>query len=241
MRAAPINPADINANEGKYPGRRECRQCRDSKARGVVVGVARTFQRLPRRALVILPHNIGTWPKRLRSKRASCGGSARNRTGARPIVYENQSDDSAWRLLHDMSILRAVIGLIQTHATRCRRAVIQLHTTRFKTVNVVRARSWLTNAPRRRDVVLVDRRKLRDQKRCDPGAAIRLGLNLLAARAHCVCQLSRLRRHAGVVRAMSLQPSDPDRSAYFKDLRFRGIWINKWYDDVDDAGANGSI
>ena len=34
MRAAPINPADLNAIEGKYPGDAKCRRCLDSKAPG---------------------------------------------------------------------------------------------------------------------------------------------------------------------------------------------------------------
>ncbi len=33
MLAAPINPADLNAIEGKYPIRPDCRRRRDSKAR----------------------------------------------------------------------------------------------------------------------------------------------------------------------------------------------------------------
>ena len=36
--------------------------------------------------------------------------------------------------------------------------------------------------------------------------------------------------------AMSLQPLKiPNGLLIFKDLRFRGIWINKWYDNATQA------
>src|SRR5260370_21452166 len=61
MRAAPINPADINAIEGKYPGRREVPAVPGFEGAGVVVEVGANVSTIVKGALVILPHNIGTW------------------------------------------------------------------------------------------------------------------------------------------------------------------------------------
>src|SRR5437870_11479432 len=61
MRAAPINPADINAIEGKYPGRREVPAIPGFEGVGVVVEVGADVSTIRKGALVILPHNIGTW------------------------------------------------------------------------------------------------------------------------------------------------------------------------------------
>src|SRR5256884_7458140 len=61
MRAAPINPADINAIEGKYPGRREVPAIPGFEGAGVVVEVGADVSAITKGALVILPHNIGTW------------------------------------------------------------------------------------------------------------------------------------------------------------------------------------
>ncbi|PYL34876.1 MAG: alcohol dehydrogenase, partial [Verrucomicrobia bacterium] len=64
-RAAPINPADINAIEGKYPGRREVPAVPGFEGAGVVVEVGANVSTIVKGALVILPHNIGTWREAL--------------------------------------------------------------------------------------------------------------------------------------------------------------------------------
>ena len=68
MRAAPINPADINAIEGKYPGRREVPAVPGFEGAGVVVEVSADVSTITKGALVILPHNIGTWQEALAVK-----------------------------------------------------------------------------------------------------------------------------------------------------------------------------
>src|SRR4030081_3552880 len=61
MRAAPINPADLNAIEGKYPGKREVPAVPGFEGSGIVVDVGASVSTITKGALVILPHNIGTW------------------------------------------------------------------------------------------------------------------------------------------------------------------------------------
>src|SRR5258708_14466511 len=58
---APINPADINAIEGKYPARREVPAIPGFEGAGIVVEVGANVSNIAKGALVILPHNIGTW------------------------------------------------------------------------------------------------------------------------------------------------------------------------------------
>src|SRR5262249_32732419 len=61
MRAAPINPADLNQVEGKYPVRAELPATPGFEGAGVVVELGAGVQGLTTGALVILPHNLGTW------------------------------------------------------------------------------------------------------------------------------------------------------------------------------------
>src|SRR5207247_5423936 len=68
MRAAPINPADINEIEGKYPGRREVPAVPGFEGAGVVVEVGAEVSTIAKGALVILPHDIGTWREALAVK-----------------------------------------------------------------------------------------------------------------------------------------------------------------------------
>ena len=69
------------------------------------------------------------------------------------------------------------------------------------------------------------------------GAPIRLGLNAVGGEsalrlANCLAPGSTLVTYG----AMSLQPLKiPNGLLIFKDLRFRGIWINKWYDNATPA------
>src|SRR5437016_12819882 len=61
MRAAPINPADLNQIEGKYPVRPELPATPGFEGAGVVVELGAGVNGLTTGALVILPHNVGTW------------------------------------------------------------------------------------------------------------------------------------------------------------------------------------
>src|SRR5712675_914997 len=74
MRAAPINPADINAIEGKYPGRREVPAVPGFEGAGVVVDVGANVSTIAEGALVIPPHNIGTWREALAVKASELVG-----------------------------------------------------------------------------------------------------------------------------------------------------------------------
>src|SRR5437867_7162684 len=61
MRAAPINPADLNAIEGKYPVRPELPATPGFEGAGTVVDLGADVTAITAGAIVILPHNLGTW------------------------------------------------------------------------------------------------------------------------------------------------------------------------------------
>src|SRR4051812_8950540 len=61
MLAAPINPADLNAVEGKYPIRPALPATPGFEGAGVVIELGADVKNLAPGAQVILPHNIGTW------------------------------------------------------------------------------------------------------------------------------------------------------------------------------------
>jgi len=237
MRAAPINPADINAIEGKYPGRREVPAVPGFEGAGIVVEVGADVSTITKGALVILPHNIGTWREAMTVKA--------NELVAIPPEIEpvhaamlKINPMTAWRLLHDYVDLARGDWLIQNAANSAAgRAVIHIaHELGYKTVNVVR-RADLIDELRGEggDVVLVDNEKLRDEvKDATSGAAIRLGLNSVGGDS--ALRLANCLAFGGTLvsfGAMSLQPLKiPTGLFIFKDLRFRGIWINKWYDNA---------
>ena len=56
MQAAPINPADLNAIEGKYPGKREVPAVPGFEGSGIISEVGRNISNGSVGSLVILPH-----------------------------------------------------------------------------------------------------------------------------------------------------------------------------------------
>jgi trans-2-enoyl-CoA reductase len=237
MGAAPINPADLNQIEGKYPLRPQLPATPGFEGAGIVVDLGPGVSNLTAGALVILPHNLGTWRDAVAVKATElivvpCG--------IEPVYAAMLKINpmTAWRLLHDYVDLGKGDWLIQNAANSAAgRAVIQIaHELGYKTVNVVR-RSELIDELRAEggDVVLVDGENLRDEvKAATNNAPICLGLNAVGGQsalrlANCLAPGSTMVTYG----AMSLQPLKiPNGLLIFKDLRFRGIWINKWYDNA---------
>src|SRR6266404_815641 len=240
MRAAPVNPADINAIEGKYPARREVPAIPGFEGSGVVVEVGANVSTIAKGALVILPHNIGTWREAIAVKASELVAVPPEIDPVHAAMLKI-NPMTAWRLLHDYVDLARGDWLIQNACNSAAgRAVIQIaHELGYKTVNVVR-RAELVDELRVEggDVVLVDGEKLRDEvKNATGGAAIRLGLNAVGGES--ALRLANCLAFGGTLvsfGAMSLQPLKiPTGLLIFKDLRFRGIWINHWYDNATPA------
>jgi trans-2-enoyl-CoA reductase len=237
MRAAPVNPADINAIEGKYPGRREVPAVPGMEGAGVVVEPGANVSNIQKGSVVILPHNLGTW-------REAVAVKASELVTVPPEIDPVHASMlkinplTAWRLLNGYVDLARGDWVLQNAANSgAGRAVIGIaHELGFKTVNVVR-RAELIDELRAEggDVVLVDNDKLRDEvKAATNGAPIRLGLNSVGGES--ALRLANCLAFGGTLvsfGAMSLQPLKiPTGLLIFKDLRFRGIWINKWYDEA---------
>ena len=180
MRAAPLNPADINAIEGKYPAKPPLPATPGMEGAGVVAEVGADVKNLAPGTLVILPHNLGTW-------REACAVRADKLVPVPDGVDPAQAamlkvnPITAWRMLHDFVKLERGDWLIQNAANSgAGRAVIAIaKELGWKTVNVVR-RSELIDELRGEgaDVVVVDGENLRDEVKAQTGGApIRLALN----------------------------------------------------------------
>ncbi|HZE12619.1 MAG TPA: 2-enoyl thioester reductase domain-containing protein, partial [Chthoniobacterales bacterium] len=143
---------------------------------------------------------------------------------------------TAWRIIHDFVSLQKSEWLIQNAANSgAGQCVIQIaRELGFKTVNVVR-RAELIDELRSLggDVVLVDGENLRDDVAAATGKApIRLALNAVGGEnalrvAKCLASDGTMVTYG----AMSLQPlCVPNGMFIFKNLRFTGFWVNKWYE-----------
>src|SRR5438046_3856035 len=180
MRVARINPADLNQIERKYPVRPELPAIPGFEGAGVVVEIGADVKSVTNGALVIVPHNIGTWRDAIAVKADELVIVP---AGIEPVdaAMLKINPMTAWRLLHDYVDLKKGDWLIQNAANSAAgRAVIQIaRELSYKTVNVVR-REELIDELRSEggDVVLVDGENLRNEVKSATGnAPIRLGLN----------------------------------------------------------------
>ena len=237
MRAAPLNPADINAIEGKYPVRPQLPATPGMEGAGVVVEAGSEARGVRVGDQVILPHNFGTW-------REACAVKAEKLVVAPAEIEPVQAamlkvnPITAWRMLHDFVSLGRGEWFIQNAANSAAgRCAIQIgRELGYRSVNIVR-RPELIEELRSEgaDVVLLDTDDLREQAAEATGRApIRLALNAVGGES-AIRMAKTLAPRAAMVTygAMSLQPlTIPNGMLIFKELRFTGFWVNKWYDSA---------
>jgi trans-2-enoyl-CoA reductase len=235
MRAAPLNPADVNAIEGKYPVRAALPATPGMEGAGAVVELGANVRDIAVGDQVILPHNFGTW-------REACAVKAEKLVVAPQEIEPVQAamlkvnPITAWRMLHDFVSLGRGDWFIQNAANSAAgRCAIQIgRELGYRSINVVR-RPELIDELRAEgaDVVLLDGEELREQvAEATERAPIRLALNAVGGES-AMRMAKTLAPRATVVTygAMSLQPlTIPNGMLIFKELRFTGFWVNKWYD-----------
>ncbi len=235
MAAAPINPADLNSIEGKYPVRPALPATPGMEGAGVVVELGSAVRNLAVGTQVILPHGLGTW-------REACAVAAEKLISVPARIEPIQAamlkinPVTAWRMLHDFVSLQPGDWLIQNAANSAAgRCTIQIaRELGYKSVNIVR-RAELIEELRTEggDVVLLDGESVRDEVAvATQGAPIRLALNAVGGE-NALRMAKTLAPEATMVTygAMSLKPLlIPNGLFIFKNLRFTGFWVNKWYD-----------
>lgn len=240
LRAAPLNPADLNAIEGKYPVRPPLPATPGMEGAGVVVELGSSARGVNLGDQVILPHNFGTW-------REACAVNA-DKLVVVPAEIEpiqaamlKVNPITAWRMLHDFVSLERGAWFIQNAANSAAgRAAIQIgHELGYRSVNVVRRPELIDELlGDGADVVLIEGDQLREEvAERTGGAAIRLALNAVGGKS--ALQLAKALAPGGMIvtyGAMSLQPLNiPNGMLIFKNLIFTGFWVNKWYEAASQA------
>lgn len=235
MSAAPINPADLNSIEGKYPIKAELPATPGMEGAGIVIETGSAVRDLVVGTQVILPHSFGTW-REVAVIAADKLVAAPKEIDSIQAAMLKVNPITAWRMLHDFVSLRPGDWLIQNAANSgAGQCVIQIaRELGYKTVSVVR-RTELVDELRSLggDVVLVDGANLRDEvAAATQRAPIHLALNAVGGEnalrvAKCLASDGTMVTYG----AMSLEPlCIPNGMLIFKNLRFTGFWVNKWYD-----------
>jgi mitochondrial enoyl-[acyl-carrier protein] reductase / trans-2-enoyl-CoA reductase len=235
MSAAPINPADLNSIEGKYAIKPELPATPGMEGAGVVVEVGSAVRNFAVGTQVILPHGFGTW-REVAVLAADTLFAVPSEIDPIQAAMLKVNPITAWRVLHDFISLRPGDWLIQNAANSgAGQCVLQIaRELGYRTVNVVR-RAELVDELRTLggDVVLISGENLRDEvAAATQRAPIRLALNAVGGDnglrvAKCLASDGTMVTYG----AMSLEPlCIPNGMLIFKNLRFTGFWVNKWYD-----------
>ncbi len=235
--AAPINPADLNQIEGKYPIRFPLPATPGFEGAGIVEAVGAEVRELAVGAQVILPHDLGTWREKAMVT-ADKLTVVPNDIAPEQAAMLKINPITAWRLLHDFVRLEKGDWIIQNAANSAvGRAVIALaRELGWRTVNVVR-RAELIEELRATggDVVLLDNDELRGAvAKATEGAPIRLGLNQVGGESALrLAKVVAAEATIVTIGAMSLRPlTMPNGLLIFKNLHFTGFWVNKWYEQA---------
>ncbi len=238
MKASPINPADINRLEGKYPIRSPLPAIAGNEGVGVIAQTGSAVSNLHVGQPVISLDRVGHW----------CEAYVADANSLIPLPNDipleqasmiSVNPPTAWRMLEGFVDLKPGDWVIQNAANSgVGRAVIHIARLRgLKTVNVVRRKSLIPELEAEgADVVVTDEVPLSKQIRDFTGNAdAPLGLNAVGGESAREIAKS-LSDHGTLVTygAMGLQPLQMSNSLLiFKDLQFRGFWINAWYKRAD--------
>ncbi len=238
MKASPINPADINVLEGKYPIRLPLPAVVGNEGVGVVAQIGSAVSNLRVGQCVISLDRVGNW----------CEAYITDASSLIPLPDDlpleqaamlSVNPPTAWRMLEAFANLKPGDWVIQNAANSgVGRSVIQIARLRgLKTVNIVRREELIPELQAEgADIVVTDEIPLSKQIRdLTDNADIPLGLNAVGGENAREITKS-LGTHGTLVTygAMGLQPLQVSNGLLiFKDLRFRGFWINAWYKRAD--------
>jgi trans-2-enoyl-CoA reductase len=240
LLAAPINPADLNVIEGRYPVRPALPGVPGVEGAGVVECVGRDVATVQAGDRVLLPHGYGTWREAGVMKAANVwklpAGIAPEQAAMLRI-----NPATALRMLRDFSELQPGDWILQNAANSAvGHAVIQLaRVSGWRTVNVVRRVEVVDDLlAAGADTVLVDGDDLPERiAATTSGASVQLALN--AVGGDCALRLAKALAPGGTVvtyGAMSRQPLRiPNGLLIFQDIRWRGFWISQWYREAATA------
>ncbi len=243
LLAAPINPADLNQIEGKYPIRAPLPATPGFEGAGVIEAVGAAVTELKKGAQVILPHDLGTWREKAVVK-AEKLVAVPNDIAPEQAAMLKINPITAWRLLHDFVDLKKGDWIMQNAANSgVGQAVIAIcRELGFRTLNVVRREELIDPlCAAGGDVVLLDNDELRAAAaEATAGAPIRLGINQVGGES--ALRMAKIVAPAATIvtiGAMSLRPvTMPNGLLIFKNLRFTGFWVNKWYEQATAAERN---
>jgi mitochondrial enoyl-[acyl-carrier protein] reductase / trans-2-enoyl-CoA reductase len=224
---APINPADINVLQGKYPVRPELPGVPGVEGLGVVEESAHGFEKGTR---VLLPHRFGTW-------RAAGNANSAELVAVPAHVPDEQAamlrvnPSTALCMLREFVKLEPGDWVFQNAGNSAvGRCVVQMcRHYGWKSLSVVRREELLVELVNLgADAVLLDSTEL-------PRLGAKLAFNAVGGDS--ATRLAGALADGGTIvtyGAMGRQPLRiPNGQLIFNDIAWRGFWVTRWYQNAD--------
>lgn len=234
VEASPINPADINIIEGKYPKRPELPAVPGMEGAGVIASIGPEVSGFSIGDRVLVPTGIGAWRDYI-TVPASGVNAIPAAIPALQAAMLRINPPTAWRMLHDFIKLVPGDWVLQNAANSAvgRAVIVMAKSLGFRTVNIVRRPELIPELEALgADAVFLESEDLVQQiGELIPFGRARLAFNAVGGES--ALRLANLLSREGVLvtyGAMGRQPIRiPNGLLIFKNLVWTGFWITAWY------------
>lgn len=245
MLAAPINPADINTIQGKYPSKPPLPAIPGNEGVAKIVKLGPDVSQFSEGDHVIpITTNSGTWRSHLILSTENILKVPKN-LGLVEAATLTVNPCTAFRMLRDFTTLKPGDTIIQNGAnSACGQNVIQIcKAWGIKTINIVRDRPKINEL---KDyliklgatfVLTEDELRKTDIFKSGKVEKPKLGLNCVGGQ-NALELMRHLQNNSPFVTygGMSREPVIvPTSALIFKDIQIRGFWMTRWSKNPDNA------
>lgn len=238
MLAAPVNPADVNTIQGKYPSKPPLPAVPGNEGVGRVVKVGPGVLDLNEGDHVVpLTNNLGTWRTHLILSQQSLF-KVPKKLGLVEAATLTVNPCTAYRMLKDFTNLKPGDTVIQNGAnSACGQNVIQIcRSWGVRTVNVVRARPEIEELRKFLEglgaTYVLTEEEIRTTELFKNGKLEKPKLALNCVGGKSALEIMRhLQNSSPIVTygGMSREPfTVPTSALIFKDIQIRGFWMTRW-------------
>ncbi|KAJ8923054.1 hypothetical protein NQ315_001603 [Exocentrus adspersus] len=238
MLAAPVNPADVNTIQGKYPSKPPLPAVPGNEGVGKVVKVGPGVLDLNEGDHVVpLSNNLGTWRTHLVLPQDNLL-KVPKKLGLVEAATLTVNPCTAYRMLRDFADLKPGDTVIQNGAnSACGQNVIQIcRSWGVRTVNVVRPRSNIEELRQFLKglgaTIVLTEDEIRSTEIFKDGTVDKpkLALNCVGGKS-AIEVMRHLQNSSAIVTygGMSREPvTVPTSALIFKDIRVMGFWMTRW-------------
>ncbi|ERL89200.1 hypothetical protein D910_06574, partial [Dendroctonus ponderosae] len=238
LLVAPVNPADINTIQGKYPSKPALPAVPGNEGVGQVIKVGTNVKDLVEGDHVVpLRQNLGTWQTHLVLSK-DIVLKVPQKLGVIEAATLTVNPCTAYRMLRDFTELKPGDSVIQNGSnSACGQYIIQIcRSWGIRTINIIRDRpnvsdlkAYLINLGATH-VLTEEELRTTDIFKSGQINKPKLALNCVGGKNALECS-RHLQNGSPMVTygGMSREPlAVPTAALIFKDLQFRGFWMTRW-------------